>query len=468
MPRQRLRGDDGNRTHVQGFAGPCLNHSATSPQHCRGSATATTLQQRPLKVTAISVVCHAERMRRLLPILPLILMVASCSSGGTADTSNAASTTVNGSGSTTPTTPATVEATSTEAPTTAATTTTLDPAAAALALSEPGPYPVGVTTMSLAKGPEVEVWYPAVVGSTGTVTYDIRDFVPPAITALLTADVPATYTFDGERDAALSDGAFPVVLFSHGFTGMRLQSSFLTAHLASWGMIVVSPDHPSRNLFGVLGGTATGDRADSVDDLLQSLNLITAANADTSSPFAGHVDVDHVAAVGHSAGGGTVMDAAADERIDGYVSLASGNLGEATQPDKPSFFMAGTNDQIVSAKDVTLAAFNSATSPSLFWQIDQVGHNGFDDFCTFGNGTGIIGIAEASGLGPVLDGNPQLRTLGQDGCLPPNAPVEQAFPIIRHAVTAWLRGLLGIDANPVQLGPDLQNAYDLPVTIQQK
>ena len=24
-------GDDGNRTHVQGFAGPCLNHSATSP-----------------------------------------------------------------------------------------------------------------------------------------------------------------------------------------------------------------------------------------------------------------------------------------------------------------------------------------------------------------------------------------------------------------------------------------------------
>ena len=28
---QRAGGDDGNRTHVQGFAGPCLNHSATSP-----------------------------------------------------------------------------------------------------------------------------------------------------------------------------------------------------------------------------------------------------------------------------------------------------------------------------------------------------------------------------------------------------------------------------------------------------
>ena len=29
--RKQTGGDDGNRTHVQGFAGPCLNHSATSP-----------------------------------------------------------------------------------------------------------------------------------------------------------------------------------------------------------------------------------------------------------------------------------------------------------------------------------------------------------------------------------------------------------------------------------------------------
>lgn len=34
------------------------------------------------------------------------------------------------------------------------------------------------------------------------------------------------------------------------------------------------------------------------------------------------------------------------------------------------------------------------------------GYQGFDDFCTFGIGTGIIGIAEASGLGPLLDIQP--------------------------------------------------------------
>ena len=30
-PRPQKRGDAGNRTQVEGFAGPCLNHSATSP-----------------------------------------------------------------------------------------------------------------------------------------------------------------------------------------------------------------------------------------------------------------------------------------------------------------------------------------------------------------------------------------------------------------------------------------------------
>ena len=77
--------------------------------------------------------------------------------------------------------------------------------------------------------------------------------------------------------------------------------------------------------------------------------------------------------------------------------------------------------------------------------MDATGHNGFDDFCTFGNGSGIIGFAEASGLGPVLDAQPQLRALGQDGCLPPAAPVDQAFPVIREATTSFLQSLFDVD-----------------------
>lgn len=416
------------------------------------------------------------RTRSLLPVLALTSLVAlaACSdSGGSSGSSDGAAAT-----GAPPTAATTVPAT--DAPATDAPTTTLDPAIAAEAYTEPGPYPVGVTTLQLTKGPKVEVWYPAVDGSNGTEVYDVRDFVPEAVRALLTGDAPATFTYSATRDAAVADGAYPIVLFSHGFSGMRLQSTFLTSHLASWGMIVVSPDHPSRSLEGVLGATASGDRADSVDDLLQSLDLITALGSDPTSPFDGHVDDEHVAAVGHSAGGGTVLGAADDPRIDGYVSLASGRLlgredpttttiaPPPEMPDKPSFFMAGSADAVVPAETVTRVAYEAAPAPSLLWILDGVGHNGFDDFCTFGNGTGIIGVAEASGLGAYLDSQPQLKALGQDGCLPPARPVAETFPVIEHGVTSWLRSLFGVDPEPVGLGPDYADAFAVPVTIEAK
>lgn len=358
--------------------------------------------------------------------------------------------------------------------------TTIDIAEQALAYSEYGDFPVGVTTLQLAKGPKVEIWYPAAAGTSGTETYDMRDFVGEGIRAILTGDAPSTYSYPAGRDALLADGSFPVVLFSHGVAGMRLQSSFLTSNLASWGMIVVSVDHPSRALENFLTGTATGDGGDSVDDMLRGLELITTLGADATSRFNGHVDAEKVAAVGHSAGGGTVLAAAADRRIDGYVSLASGVFrgGPAVEgatttttaplPGKPSFFIGGSVDALASFATLTQPAFEAAPSPSLLWEIEGAGHNALDDFCTFGNGTGIIGVAEASGLGALLDSIPQLRSLGEDGCVPPAIPVDITFPIINHAVTAWVRNLFGIDTEAVGLGDDVAGAYDTPVTITSK
>jgi hypothetical protein len=188
-------------------------------------------------------------------------------------------------------------------------------------------------------------------------------------------------------------------------------------------------------------------------------------------PFEGHLDLDQVAAVGHSAGGGTVLGAAADPAVDGYVSMASGALGldeGAALPDKPSFFLAGSTDAIVPPDTRTRPAFEAAPAPSLLWIIEGVGHNGFDDFCTFGGGTGIIGVAEASGLGELLNALPGLRELGEDGCLPPSLPVADTFPIINHAVTSWLRSLFGVDSEPVGLGPAVAGSYVTPVVIEVK
>jgi predicted dienelactone hydrolase len=401
-------------------------------------------------------------------LVPLVLVAASCSSSSSSPTKTTAS-------------PVATDAPTTAAEAAATSTTTQSPADAAKTYEEAGPNPVGVTTLQLAKGPKVEIWYPAAAGTTGTEIYDVRDFTPPAIKALLTGNAPATYSYAAGRDAKVADGKFPVVLFSHGFTGIRVQSTFLTAHLASWGMIVVAPEHPSRDLTGVLGATASGDLADSVDDLLKSLELITAAGTDSASPFNGHVDSDHVAAVGHSAGGGTVLGAAADPRVKGYVSMASGvllgrggsgstttSVDPASLPNKPSFFLGGSVDAVVPFDTVTKPSFDLVPSPSLLWEIDGVGHNGFDDFCTFGNGTGIIGVAEASGLGPLLAAQPSLKKLGEDGCIAPAVPVDSTFPIIRHAVTAWLRNLFGVDTSRVGLGTDVAGLYAATVSVSSK
>lgn len=358
------------------------------------------------------------------------------------------------------------------------TSITLDIGQAALAYSQSGPYPVGVTTVELEAGNKVEVWYPAIDGTSGTESYDVRDFVPDAIRQLLVADVPATYEYAARRDATVADGEFPLVLFSHGASGIRLQSTFLTSHLASWGMIVAAPDHWSRDLFHTLSAPV-GDRASAVTELLGTLDLVTSENARPDSVLHSHVRLSDVVAVGHSAGGRTVVDAAKDERIDAYISLASSVLGFGSTdssttsipldvPSKPSFFLAGALDQVVPAESATRASFATVPGPSRLWILDGVGHNGFDDFCTFGNGTGIIGVAIASGLGPLLEAQPNLKRLGEDGCLPPAVPVSVGFPVIRHAVTAQIRAWFGIDKQPVGLGPDVASKYELAVTIDVK
>ena len=371
----------------------------------------------------------------------------------------------------------TSEVVSTEVLATDAPNATLDPATEAMAYTEPGEYPVGVTTLELAAGNKVEVWYPAIVGTTGTESYDVRDFVPDAIRALLTADIPASYTYTAGRDASVADGAFPIVLFSHGYSGIRLQSTFLTSHLASWGMIVIAPDHWSRDLNHVLSAPV-GDRESSVTELLASLDLVTAGNDDPASLFQGHLDTSRIIALGHSAGGGTIVGAAADDRVDGYISMASGVIGmgganaTTTAPptfiNKPSFFIAGAADGVVPVDTVSRPSFEAVPGPSRLWVIDGVGHNGFDDFCTFGNGSGIIGVALASGLGPLLEAQPQLKNLGQDGCLAPAQPVDLGFPIIKHAVTAQLRFWFGDDATPVGLDSSVSDQYDLAVSIDSK
>lgn len=344
---------------------------------------------------------------------------------------------------------------------TAASTTTTTPLPVGAAFAQPGPYPVGVTTLRTAKGVDVEVWYPAAESAEGTDTYNVRDFLPESIQAIVPEDVDATYATPSARDAAGAQGSFPLVLFSHGSTGFRKQSTFLTYHLASWGFVVASPDHASRSLLSFLSGKTSMDPNAARGDLEGALGAVErASNPSSGSPLEGLVVTDKVVAVGHSAGGWTALQIAQNPKVLGLVSMASGNSfgrpgAETTTipvPDKPSLWLAGGNDQIAAPAN-TEAAFRSAPAPTFLWEIAQAGHNAFDDFCTMGEGKGgLVGLADSVGIGNLVPD--QLRALATDGCLPPNRPVEEVWPAIEHSVVAFARFVTGQDRAPVALDAD--------------
>lgn len=380
---------------------------------------------------------HAGRLlRRTHGALILIGAVVLAACGGDTDSQGATTTS-------TPSTPTSAPATTAPAPTTAPTPApTIAPDDPTVDLSTGGPFPVGVTTWALPGGTPVEVWYPAVAGTIGTTSYDLRDYTPDFLAPLLANASDTMFEFAASRDAeASAQGPFPLVVFSHGFTGMRVQSTFLTAHLASYGMVVAAPDHASRDLRNVLGGVASGDQAEAVAELVAVIDLASAP-PDAVSGLATALDITRVALLGHSAGGASVQGAANDPRVAGVIAMAAGGPPEGFDiPGVPSLFMAGTTDRVVSASERTRPAHLASASPSWYLEIAQTGHNGFDDFCLLGGGTGIIGVAENAGLGAILQAQPTLRTLGEDGCLPPAADVSLAHPLIQHAVTAWLMWL---------------------------
>jgi len=338
--------------------------------------------------------------------------------------------------------PATSPSTSSVTTTIATTTTEPAPIAPSLTeLAEPGPFGVGVRTI-LDESLTVEVWYPTEQAS-ATESYDLRDFTPEIIRNLLSDDADSVFTYAATRDAPPARDVLGLVLFSHGFAGMRLQSTTITTHLASHGFVVAAPDHPSRDLFNVLGASATGDRDAPVAELLAARALVL------DDPDLGPLAGENFTAIGHSAGGGTVLSLAGRGEADllGYISLAAG-AGEVTMPNVPSLFIAGSLDAVV-PPEASASAHADAPSPSTFWLIDGAGHNAFDDFCLVGGGTGIIGVAEASGLGPLLDVQPQLRALGEDGCLPPALDVALTAPVINAAITAQVLSWLDRPAPPL-------------------
>jgi predicted dienelactone hydrolase len=326
----------------------------------------------------------------------------------------------------------------------------------------PGPLGVGETTLTLpTDGAPVEVWYPATkqsVAGKPEGTYDVANWLPPALKKLVPADYAVTYPSGGVRGVPAAPGRYPLVVFSHGYAGFRDQSTFLTARLASWGFIVAAPDHYSRDLTEVLGGpTGATAKTTDVQDLKATIALMKAQNASGTSPFYRHVDLSLIGAVGHSAGGAAVEAlAATDPQVTTFIGLAGATVGafgetksgpDSIVPHQPGLLMSGTSDHVVS--DISMIkAYGRLHDPKRLILLRGAGHLVFADLCEIGSSQGGL-LAIAAVLHVPVPAS--LVPLASDGCSPPDLSPPLAWPVIRQAVTAQLRHAFGFDSSTAGL-----------------
>ena len=101
---------------------------------------------------------------------------------------------------------------------------------------------------------------------------------------------------------------------------------------------------------------------------LASVDFLIAQNKDSNSIFYNKINVNKIGLAGHSQGGRSAVNAAAaDSRIDCVVSFAGSNYTyEAEKLSTPTFFIGGSADMIVLAKQWVVPAYENCKGPAVY------------------------------------------------------------------------------------------------------
>lgn len=199
----------------------------------------------------------------------------------------------------------------------------------------------------------VQVWYPAAPGDENdrVVWSQHWESVTPAISRNL--GLPSwflghtRYTLSHATSSPpMAGGSYPVVIYSHGWEGVRSIALNQIEHLVSNGYIVIAPDHTYGAAATVLEGTgvvledeeALPDRAtvgddayfEAATDLLATfagdlVMILDALDDGEAGPFGAIVagaDLNRIGIYGHSTGGGAAIKTCLeDERCDAVLGL---------------------------------------------------------------------------------------------------------------------------------------------------
>lgn len=325
-----------------------------------------------------------------------------------------------------------------------------------------GTLEVGVTTLDLSDR-KMEVYYPAAHGVAADRTNEVylqTDPLPPMLRGLIAripAEVDLRVSVPAFRDVPSSSGrSYPLVIFSHGAGGWRSGHGKLLSGIASWGFVVASVDFPEYGFSSFAGGAArdvTARRATSAAAVDAALDLLTSATSASEGPLSGIIDMSRIAAMGHSAGGGTMFAQIDNPRIDSIIGWAPVPPEGPGTTRKPTLIIAAAEDSGIPVETLA-SAYDSLKAPKRLAVVSRMGHNAFSDSClAIHSGNDLISAAKQIGLpvpAPLLD-------LAQNGCRPEDLDTETGWAVIQHLTVAQLRFSLDLPgATPTietELGP---------------
>jgi predicted dienelactone hydrolase len=313
-----------------------------------------------------------------------------------------------------------------------------------------GDYAVGHLEVTIqdpndpARALPTQVWYPAEsYDADALTTYVIGTMGPFEL------EYPSAHA---QRNVAAAEGAFPFVIFSHGYGGIANQSLDLCERLASHGFVVASPAHTGNTAEDDFNGTSVPRAeaaADRVHDVTTLIDVFTSETS-ASEVLAGHVDASKVGVTGHSFGGYTslvsvtghaTLGLPADPRVSAIAPICPDSSeftdAELSEVTVPVLFVGGTLDMATPIDPQITRAYDLMSS-AVRIRVDVMGatHTHFANICTLGAALIEMGLTpdtwEEIGAGALLAIHEE--TCGEDAF-----PIDEAIRIQTHYVVAFFR-----------------------------